>query len=336
MMRDAMSAMELDVEKMPLGMLSQAQVARGYAVLEEIQALVDNNSTSTSEYARLTSAFYTAIPHAFGRQRPPLINSSEMLRAKFDVVAVLQDIEQTQGLVASAEKEKERLAALSGKAKPKLPHPLDLKAASLQATITHLPPAHPERDIIERYYRATAPSHLKLLDVFKVDRAGEASRFAAHDALPNRRLCWHGTAVCVTASITASGLRIMPHSGGRVGRGIYLATENSKSAGYMQTAGDGRGVMFLAEGAFGREHHITQDDHTLRAPPFGYHSVVALGERNPPAAKDATLMLDGKAVAVPQAKPEPTGIQSSFSQHEWLIYAESQVRLRYMVVVSRR
>lgn len=331
-----MSAMELDVEKMPLGMLSQAQVARGYAVLEEIQALVDSKSTSTSEYSRLTSAFYTAIPHAFGRQRPPLINSAEMLRTKFDIVAVLQDIEQTQGLVASAEKEKERLAALSGKAKPKVPHPLDLKADSLQATITHLPPAHPEHVVIKRYYQATAPSHLKLLDIFKVDRANEATRYAAHDALPNRRLCWHGTNIAVTAAITTSGLRIMPHSGGRVGRGIYLATENSKSAGYMHTARDGRGVMFLAEGAFGREHHITHDDYSLRAPPPGFHSVVALGHSNPPTDKDATLTLDGKAVAVPQAKPEPTGIQSSFSQNEWLVYAESQVRLRYIVVVSRR
>jgi len=28
------------------------------------------------------------------------------------------------------------------------------------------------------------------------------------------------------------GLRIMPHSGGRVGSGIYLASENGKSSGY--------------------------------------------------------------------------------------------------------
>lgn len=334
MMRDAMSAMSLDVEKMPLGMLSQAQVSRGYAVLEEIQALVDSGSTSSAAYARLTGDFYTAIPHAFGRQRPPLIDSAESLRAKFDMVSVLADIEQAQDLVAAAAAERERLTALSSK--PKVPHPLDLKADSLQATITHLPLAHPERDVIERYFCATAPSHLKLLDVFKVDRAGEAARFAAHDSLSNRRLCWHGTNIAVTAAITSSGLRIMPHSGGRVGRGIYLATECAKSAGYMQTAGDGRGVMFLAEGAFGREHHITQDDHTLRAPPGGYHSVVALGCRNPPAAKDATLTLDGKAVAVPQAKPEPTGVHSSFSQNEWLLYAESQARLRYMVVVTRR
>ena len=58
------------------------------------------------------------------------------------------------------------------------------------------------------------------------------TRFAAHDDLDNRKLLWHGTSVAVVAAILKSGLRIMPHSGGRVGKGIYFASENSKSAGY--------------------------------------------------------------------------------------------------------
>ena len=57
-------------------------------------------------------------------------------------------------------------------------------------------------------------------------------RFSQHDELDNRRLLWHGTNVAVVAAILKSGLRIMPHSGGRVGKGIYFASECSKSAGY--------------------------------------------------------------------------------------------------------
>ena len=38
--------------------------------------------------------------------------------------------------------------------------------------------------------------------------------------------------MAVVAAILKSGLRIMPHSGGRVGSGIYFASENSKSADY--------------------------------------------------------------------------------------------------------
>lgn len=60
----------------------------------------------------------------------------------------------------------------------------------------------------------------------------QGDRFQAHSKLGNRRLLWHGTNVAVVAAILTSGLRIMPHSGGRVGKGIYFASENSKSAGY--------------------------------------------------------------------------------------------------------
>lgn len=48
-------------------------------------------------------------------------------------------------------------------------------------------------------------------------RKGEAERFAQHGKLGNRRLLWHGTNVAVVAAVLKTGLRIMPHSGGRVG-----------------------------------------------------------------------------------------------------------------------
>lgn len=60
-----------------------------------------------------------------------------------------------------------------------------------------------------------------------------------------RRLLWHGTNVAVVAAVLKTGLRIMPHSGGRVGKGIYLASEHSKSAGYTR-CGKVRIVYFLS------------------------------------------------------------------------------------------
>ena len=37
--------------------------------------------------------------------------------------------------------------------------------------------------------------------VWKLERHHEGERFAAHDALGNRRLLWHGTNVAVVAAI---------------------------------------------------------------------------------------------------------------------------------------
>ena len=155
----------------------------------------------------------------------------------------------------------------------------------------------------------------------QVLRKGEAQRFQQHTELGNRRLLWHGTNVAVVATVLKTGLRIMPHSGGRVGRlsrllivlsvytshsalpclatwsmtilrfgvlvmhsgdarccfvcagrGIYLASELSKSAGYTQCGqqkGKPIGVLFLAEAALGDEHSIVRDDPSLESPPKG-------------------------------------------------------------------
>jgi Poly(ADP-ribose) polymerase catalytic domain len=73
----------------------------------------------------------------------------------------------------------------------------------------------------------------------------QGDRFAANKDITNRKLLWHGTNVAVVAAILKSGLRIMPHSGGRVGRGIYFASENSKSAGYGKLS-----LFMLCEQAF--------------------------------------------------------------------------------------
>ena len=62
----------------------------------------------------------------------------------------------------------------------------------------------------------------------------QGDRFKPHQKIKNRKLLWHGTNVAVVAAILKGGLRIMPHSGGRVGKGIYFASENSKSAGYSK------------------------------------------------------------------------------------------------------
>jgi len=138
------------------------------------------------------------------------------------------------------------------------------------------------------------------------------------------------------AAILKGGLRIMPHSGGRVGKGIYFASENSKSAGYVWPTSSDVGVMFLNEVALGKEHHIKTDDWQLTAPPKGYDSIIAKGQTEPDPKKDTSLTLDGKKVVVPQGKPvnQAKFKNSDFDQSEYLIYKESQNKMRYMLTLK--
>ncbi|XP_065900945.1 protein mono-ADP-ribosyltransferase PARP3-like [Dysidea avara] len=328
MFNNAMQKLELDTKKMPLGKLSKSQIAKGFEVLEEIEELFAKKSANRAKLSELSSRFYTIIPHDFGRKVPPVIDNEETLRKKFDMLLVLGDIEIAQSM------QKDQQEASQSQKLEEIPHPLDNHYQMLQTKLAHIKPSESTHKIIDNYVKATESTWRKtqLIDVWEVDRSGEDKRFSAHDSLDNRRLLWHGTNVAVVAAILKSGLRIMPHSGGRVGKGIYFASENSKSAGYVRTTNDAIGIMFLAEVALGKEHGIDRDDSRLTKPPGGYDSVVARGRTEPDPKHDTSITLDKKTVAVPQGKPISTShSNSSFSQSEYLVYKESQCRIRYML-----
>ncbi|XP_004411564.1 PREDICTED: poly [ADP-ribose] polymerase 3 [Odobenus rosmarus divergens] len=330
MFKNAMTLMNLDVKKMPLGKLSKQQIARGFEALEALEVALRAPTDGGLSLEALSSHFYTVIPHNFGRTRPPPINSPELLQAKKDMLLVLADIELAQALQASPEEEEVE----------EVPHPLDRDYQLLKCQLQLLDPEATEYKVIHTYLEQTGSSYRcpALQHVWKVNREGEGDRFRAHSKLGNRKLLWHGTNVAVVAAILTSGLRIMPHSGGRVGKGIYFASENSKSAGYVTGMSCGAhqiGYMFLGEVALGREHHITIDEPSLKQPPPGFDSVIARGHTEPDPTQDTELELDGQRVAVPQGQPVLCAefCSSQFSQSEYLIYQESQCRLRYLLEV---
>ena len=49
-----------------------------------------------------------------------------------------------------------------------------------------------------------------ILQLFKVDRAGEAKRYKPFKKLQNRQLLWHGSRITNYAGILSQGLRIAP------------------------------------------------------------------------------------------------------------------------------
>ena len=69
--------------------------------------------------------------------------------------------------------------------------------------------------MIKEYVANThAPTHssytLDLMDVFKIERHGEYSRFKEFKEIPNRKLLWHGSRTTNFAGILSQGLRIAP------------------------------------------------------------------------------------------------------------------------------
>jgi len=67
------------VNKLPLGKLSKNTITRGYQTLKDLAALLHDPSlasehgmTYNSAIGNLSNSFYSLIPHAFGRNRPPV------------------------------------------------------------------------------------------------------------------------------------------------------------------------------------------------------------------------------------------------------------------------
>jgi poly [ADP-ribose] polymerase len=326
-----MAEMDFDTEKCPLGALTKGQVKTGYAVLEKIDKALKKGKQV--ELTSLSSDFYQVIPHAFGM---PIIDSEEHLKQKYDLVALLNDVEIAQSLQATVDNDDV--------------HELDQKYGALNTDLKLVKPNVKVFKTIKKYMDETAGSWRKtsILDMWAVDREGEGERFDEHEDLDNRKLLWHGTNVAVVAAILKSGRRIMPTaaSGSRVGRGIYLASESGKSAMYTRTQrmknGETHGIMLLCEAALGEAKQITQNEwfeesHLVKGGKLEkFDSVLAKGRTEPDPSKDTTITIDKKTVVVPQGKPSPTDVArtSVFSESEYLVYRESQARIRYILRVK--
>lgn len=326
MFKNQMAAQKIDANKMPLGKLTKEQVESGYKALEAIEDAVKKGA-SAAKLADLCSAFYTVIPHDFGRAVPPVIRSAEEVAQKYDLLNMLNDIQ----------------IAVAMDAKPAASvqeNPLDRQYRELNCKLDYVDPKSDEFKIIDNYTKNTQGYRkCTIVDAFRVDRPEDKSRIAQFADVKHRKLLWHGTNVAVVAAIVKTGLRILPSSGGRVGKGIYFASENGKSAGYVRCEGT-TGFMFLVEVVLGDAKEINRDDSTLTynkvVQTLKKDSIIARGWTEPDPKNDIQIQGEWQPITVPQGPVIDTTWKSnsSFTQSEYLIYQESRARIKYVLKMN--
>lgn len=321
MINKQMAEMKIDTKKMPLGQLSKRTLREGVAILEKIESLIKEEGFKETALQDLCNQFYTKVPHDFGNTRPPLIKTAAQLQEKYDLVDFLMDVEvAARMLEAEAEHE----------------DPLLKKYKELGNTITALDRASDEWKRLETYVKNTQDSvNLKILDIYRVDRHGEQEIFSKWDHLEHRKLLFHGSNVAVFPAILSGGIKIMPHSGGRVGRGNYSADMIYKSQGYCGLHGN-VGLILLNEVVLGKQNRIYKDNSSLVKAPSGHDSVLACGQQHPDPKKeylDTTLSHSGHPVIIPQGgkSNQADAKNSSFIHNEYLVYDASMVHMRYLL-----
>lgn len=322
-MKKTMLEFDLDMEKMPLGKLSQVQIRKAYGVLKELVGLIKAGS-SQSQYIDASNRFYTLIPHNFGMSQPPILNSLHQIEELIGMLDALMQIEIAYKLMADGLKEGDE-------------NLIDLHYKKLNTSIE--PVEHDSEDfrMVQKYVSNThGETHtqykLQVQEVFKVTKDAHRRRYKRH--LHNKRLLWHGSRLTNYAGILSQGLRIAPpeapSSGYMFGKGVYFADMVSKSAQYCSTSRHNDiGLLLLSEVALGNMLELTKSTFITQLPDEK-HSVLGKGKTSPDMFGWHIRESDG--VVIPYGRPvKDDHLQSQLLYNEYIVYDESQIDTQYLV-----
>jgi poly [ADP-ribose] polymerase len=302
-----------------------------YTVLSEIQRLLESSDGTLVGPTRAavvdqTNKFYTIIPHDFGHASPTVIGTLELLKQKIELLDALMSIQISSTLLSR------------GSSKNSERDPIDMKYDSLKTDMQVVPHESDEFKIVEKYTKHThGATHtqytLDVVDVFRIEREGEAERYKPYANSKNRMLLWHGSRITNFGGILSQGLRIAPPeapvTGYMFGKGVYFADMVSKSANYCFTSrSQPTGLMLLCDVALGDMYEVTQAEYVEKLPK-GKLSTKGLGTHVPNMASAVTLD-DG--TVVPLGEGTKADIKkSSLLYNEYIVYDVSQIKARYLV-----
>ncbi|KAK5132053.1 hypothetical protein LTR08_000390 [Meristemomyces frigidus] len=335
----AFTSMNYDANKLPLGKLSKTTITRGFQALKDLAAAL-NDPTRGGETEDLSNMYYSLIPHAFGRNRPPVIRGIELLKKEVELLESLSEMKAADDLLKAGVQGEEL-------------HPLDSRFRSLGLEeMTALPHKSGEFAQISNYLMDTrGDSHgveYDVQDIFRIERQGELDRFTKSPyskVASDRRLLWHGSRATNYGGILSQGLRIAPPeapvSGYMFDKGIYLADMSSKSAGYCASfISGGEALLLLCEAELGTPMQVLTDANYNAgqgAKDLGVHSTWGQGQAGPQAWKDATCVhpsLAGVTMPDTTQPPAPTNVPGAYLMYnEYICYDVAQVRLRYLLRV---
>ncbi|MCJ1320459.1 hypothetical protein MMC15_005798 [Xylographa vitiligo] len=286
----------------------------------------------TDAVLEISNSYYSTIPHSFGRNRPPVITTNDLLKREVELLESLGDMSIAEEIMKGAKDDSESSV-----------HPLDNQYTALGLNeMTPLQSKSTEYKELQDYLLTTHGfTHgvaFEVEDIFRIERKGEYDRFA-HSPFAkletDRRLLWHGSRATNLGGILSQGLRIAPpeaHVNGYMfGKGVYLADISSKSAGYCNYDDSGNtGLLLLCKAELGNPmlELLDADPEALAvAKDNGCHATWGRGQTGPAGWKSG-----GPDTTQP---PGPTNVPGAGLYHnEYIAYDVAQIRLQYLFRVK--
>lgn len=302
--------LNLDTKKCPLGQLGLDQIDKAKQILTDATQIVNMKKPDVSELNRLTSQYYSNIPHVL----PHKINA-DLLR--FDDMTKISKAQDILDVFADA---KNVSAVISKKSA------VDSQYATLNAELEWVDPQDMTFKWIEKMVHDTrAHNHqalgkIKVHKIFKLKRNSEDKNFldtaqriakecgkfdpsSTYAKLVKERPDvpkalreiyekanvgpgWHGTRRANMIGITTKGLLIRPsgvaHAGSMYGDGIYWATNSTKSINYCDVRGsywaqgtNKTAYLFLGDVAYGNYKYANGSHFYTKKSISPAHSVFA-------------------------------------------------------------
>jgi len=286
----------------------------------------DKLSQTHEEITELSNEFYELIPHThYSLTSIPPINTQHILKQKMTMLDNLLDISVGRKILMAASARKKEI------------NPLEYCFEALEVKLDHLSETDEEYKAIEQYMHNTSGGDkYKLVNLYRLQRKGEAERIQQWKSLAHHYLLWHGSNASNFLGILSEGLRIAPPSakttGQSFGKGIYFSDMLAKSVNYCVDSG---GCMFLvlAEVALGKMQRLKSysdisDFTDLKSDTF--NSVKAMGS-TAPKFSDSIILSNGVTIPMGGVVSKP---KFSLRYNEYVVYDPSQVRMRYLVEIQ--
>lgn len=325
-MKQSLTQLDIDVNKMPLGKISQKQIDAAYKILGKINKKIDGDIEVLID---LSSKFYTLIPYICNRaQKPPIISTKKLVGKNLNLLNELSQLAYGAKAVTKMKGNKSALAKLY---------------TDLNTEIVPLDTTDEMYQILETYLKnSMAPTHhfrFEILNMYQLDRPDERAAYDVFsEKLKNKTLLFHGTRIPNLIGILKNGLVVDPSklginvsiAGKMFGMGLYFANSCTKSIQYTDYYSSGNiACLFVSEVALGKMLIKKGADSSLNADtlPKGYHSTWGMGSSGfdkYDKYDDGTQIPCGKLA---QKKEK----NLSLLYDEFIVYHEEQINLRYII-----
>ena len=335
-------------EKLPLGKLGKSTIEKGFGHLKELSSLIRHPSLAQNKYSisqaeaieDFTNRYYSTIPHIFGRNRPPMINTSDRLQQEVAMLDTLTDMEVANSIMKTTDSKAKDSGSISQ---------IDKRFEQLNLNeCSPLDHKSEEYQGLKNYLINTAGHthniRYRLQDIWRIERQGEVDRFSKSEYSSikdkNRRLLWHGSRTTNYGGILSQGLRIAPPeapvNGYAFGKGVYLADISTKSANYcMSSVSGNHGLLLLCEAELGNPMYELLGGDSMaqeKSKEAGAIATHGVGRTVPQGWVDAGDVISKhlEGVLMPDPTKEPSDQKhhpSAYLQYnEYIVYNVAQIQ----------